>query len=111
MGGRMRGILLQRCPRCLRGEVFSGLLRMNETCPRCGLRFEREEGYFVGAMYVSYALALLAGAPLCVGLLAFGVPLGWTMLALAGELLALLPFLFRYSRVIWLHLEHRIRLE
>ena len=31
---------------------------MHEYCPVCGLKFEREEGYFLGAMYISYGLAL-----------------------------------------------------
>jgi len=31
---------------------------MHERCPVCRLRFEREEGYFLGAMYISYGLAL-----------------------------------------------------
>ena len=31
---------------------------MFERCPVCGLKFEREQGYFLGAMYVSYALAI-----------------------------------------------------
>jgi uncharacterized protein (DUF983 family) len=106
---RVLAILKQRCPRCLRGAVFEGLLRMRETCERCGLRFEREPGFFVGAMYVSYALAVALGAPLAFGLLEVGVPLGRTMLALAVALVALHPLLFRYSRVIWLHVDHRIR--
>jgi len=32
---------------------------MHDRCPGCGLRFEREEGYFLGAMYISYALAIV----------------------------------------------------
>ena len=31
---------------------------MNEPCPRCGLRFEREPGYWTGAMVASYALGV-----------------------------------------------------
>jgi hypothetical protein len=27
---------------------------MNECCLACGLKFEREQGYFLGAMGVSY---------------------------------------------------------
>jgi hypothetical protein len=27
-------------------------LRMHERCPACGLKFEREDGYFLGAMYI-----------------------------------------------------------
>ena len=32
---------------------------MHERCPVCDLKFEREAGYFLGAMYVSYGLALV----------------------------------------------------
>src|SRR5437763_3949115 len=58
-------ILHQKCPRCRTGRIFrSSILRlfarMNERCPVCDLRFEREEGYFLGAMYISYGLALIA---------------------------------------------------
>src|SRR5262245_32870110 len=53
---RLGALLRQRCPRCRTGRVFRSLFRMNDPCPHCGLLFEREEGYFLGAMYVSYAL-------------------------------------------------------
>ena len=33
---------------------------MHERCPVCDLKFQREEGYFLGAMYISYGLALAA---------------------------------------------------
>jgi len=32
---------------------------MNERCPACALKFEREQGYFLGAMYISYGVALV----------------------------------------------------
>ena len=55
----LAAMLRRRCPRCREGRVFAGPLRMNETCPVCGLKFGRgEPGYFTGAMYVSYALAI-----------------------------------------------------
>lgn len=31
---------------------------MNDRCPTCGLHFNREPGYFLGAMYISYGLGL-----------------------------------------------------
>src|SRR5882672_2735476 len=49
-----------RCPGCLRGKVFRGPFAMNDPRPICGLIFQREEGYFLGAMYVSYVLACVA---------------------------------------------------
>ena len=47
-----------RCPRCLSGRVWQGMFSMNEPCPVCGLRFERETGYWTGAMVASYALGI-----------------------------------------------------
>ena len=32
---------------------------MHEACPSCGLQFNRgEQGYYIGAMYVSYLLSI-----------------------------------------------------
>lgn len=106
MPSRLPSILKQRCPRCHEGAVFASLLQMNATCPRCETRFEREQGYFLGAMYFSYGLGVAAVTPLVLALLL------WTDLSLTNvgwisglELLVLSPWLFRYSRVIWLHLD------
>ncbi len=32
---------------------------MSPRCSVCGLKFQREEGYFLGAMYISFGLALV----------------------------------------------------
>ena len=32
---------------------------MHERCRVCGYRFEREQGYFVGAMYINYGVTVL----------------------------------------------------
>jgi len=47
-----------RCPRCHKGRLFHGWFGMNDPCPVCGLILQREEGYFLGAMYVSYGLSV-----------------------------------------------------
>ena len=80
---------------------------MHEACPVCGHVFEREPGYFVGAMYVSYALAIpvyLALAEILGMLLR-----GWSDLAILAlavpPFVPVAPILFRYSRVIWMHLD------
>ena len=57
-------IVQQRCPRCRIGRIFRGTFAMNDPCPRCGLLFQREEGYFLGAMYFSYAISLAILVPL-----------------------------------------------
>src|SRR5689334_5106981 len=104
---RLPAIVGQRCPRCLRGPVFPGRgLGMYYACPSCHVVYGRENGYFTGAMIVSYVLA----APL-VGAIALLVWLasGWRaeMVILVSGLLFLpfVPPLFRYSRVIWMHFD------
>jgi hypothetical protein len=76
------------------------------ACPECGLIFGREEGYFTGAMIVSYILGvpLLALLTLVIELLS-----GWRfdfVLLIAGiYFLPFVPAIFRYSRVIWMHFD------
>src|SRR5436305_4790644 len=58
-----------RCPRCCQGQIFKGRFEMNRTCPVCGLPFQKEAGYFLGAMYFSYPLsALVLGIFFAIGM-------------------------------------------
>src|SRR5437773_11613943 len=101
-----------RCPRCGATPLFRGWFRMAESCALCGLRFERAQGYFVGAIYVNYAVT----AVLALGL--FFLLWGLTALSTAAELALVLPLVivfplwfFRYSRSLWLALEWLINRE
>ena len=60
----LRAILRLRCPRCHSGKMFRGRFAMNDPCPQCGLIFQREEGYFLGAMYAGYFLSIALIVPL-----------------------------------------------
>src|SRR5438046_2660947 len=110
---RWAAILRQRCPRCFAGKVYRGLLDMNETCPVCGLRFEREEGYFTGAMYISYLLSLVLVFAIF-GILWLLLPngslfaIGMLCLVTAAVYLPLVPVVFRYSRVLYMHLDRKL---
>lgn len=82
---------------------------MNARCPHCGLKFEREQGYFLGAMYFSYAIACVA-----ISLLALIV---WALLhwdlpesVAAGFLLFLPagPVVTFFSRVLWIYFDQSI---
>lgn len=80
--------------------------KMNETCPHCGVRYEREPGYFYVAMFVSYGLAMAEMIAACVGFyLITGYMDGpWPYLvATIGTVLLLSPLNYRYSRVILLY--------
>jgi len=102
---RWRAVLRQRCPRCLEGQVYSGWLRMKETCPECGHRFQREPGYFLGAMYISYPLSVvvLAAAYLLLHWLLPNMRPEWKVIMSAVVLLPFVPTIVRWSRILWMH--------
>lgn len=61
-----------RCPACGRRSVFQSPFRVRPSCPACGAVFQREEGFFVGAIMlnvVTTEAAVMTAAGLC--LLAF----------------------------------------
>ena len=82
---------------------------MRELCPACGLRFEQEPGYFVGAMYFSYAMAVPIYALV---LMAFHALFpGWPdpiLLIVSVTLFTpCAPLIFRFSRLAWMHFDRR----
>jgi uncharacterized protein (DUF983 family) len=105
MVNRLIAVLAQRCPVCLRGPVFRSLIGMNQTCPVCGIHFERETGYFLNAMFAAYSLGFLLLIPSAVGLFLLNVSLGLFSTTIIAETVILWPLIFRYSRVVWLHVD------
>jgi uncharacterized protein (DUF983 family) len=105
-GSRLWAILRQRCPRCRQGRVFRGALEMNPCCPVCGLSFEREQGYFLGAMYFSYLLSI---PPVLLLVLLVWRLTPWRFdIVLAAAFVAYLPFVpavTRFARVLWLYVD------
>lgn len=107
---RLAALVRGRCPRCGRGAIFRTRWTTHAVCPVCGLRFEREAGYFTGAMYVSYALAVPVMA-LCTTLVLIAAPrLSFEATAGVAALLFLpfVPLIFRCSRILWIHLDRTI---
>jgi uncharacterized protein (DUF983 family) len=110
----LSGIFQQLCPRCRMGRIFRysifrGFPKMIERCPSCDLKFEREEGYFLGAMYISYGLALVTIAIITVLLRFFT---NWSIVKdivwAIVLFLPLAPTLTLLSRVLWIYLDQAI---
>jgi len=82
---------------------------LRERCPRCGVRFEREEGYFLGA----YALNLIVAEFLGLGLalvLIFKtdlryLPLLWQEVIAVALAIAFPVTLFPFSRTVWIAMD------
>lgn len=83
---------------------------MYDTCPVCHLKIEREPGYFVGAMYISYAIEvpLVLALAYVVQLLFPDLSPAWVIGAAILLTLPLVPAVFRYSRTLWMHLDRSI---
>jgi uncharacterized protein (DUF983 family) len=102
-------VIRQHCPRCYRGPIFRGLFTMNARCTVCQLDIAREEGYFTGAMIFSYLLAVpLLATLVLVLLLATSWPFEAILVAGTLTLVVFAPAHFRYSRVLWIHLDRLI---
>ena len=107
-------VLRSVCPRCRQGAIFKGpLLRtglaVHDRCPVCGLQFDREQGYFLGAMIVSYFLSI----PILLLLMAvcwWLTKWSWPRLTLVAWLafILLAPAMVRFSRVLWIHLDRSV---
>ncbi len=94
----------KRCARCGSRHLFRRYFTMVDDCPRCGLHFEREQGYWAGALAINIGLA--AGA----FIVAFAVALVLTvpdvpvvpLLAILVPLMILVPTLgYPFSKTIW----------
>lgn len=103
-----RGLRLV-CPVCGQGRLFRRWFKMYERCPVCGFRYEREEGYFTGAMAINLVVAELL-------LTAAAIPLAlqpWIslfLLIVIGVVLSVLfPVLFyRHSKSFWMSIDHML---
>lgn len=102
MLGLIVATALLRCPRCRRGHVYRWSLRMNRTCPVCDFKFEREEGYFLGAMYASYFFQFVTVTPVMIILLMTTHSAAWTLGVTVAQTFIQAPLAYLYSRVIWL---------
>ena len=110
----LSAILHRLCPRCRIGRIFRGSLlrifpRMHERCPICDLKFEREEGYFLGAMYISYGIGVVMICAFAVGM---WLLTRWSLqkVVVWGIVLFIpfAPLIAIYSRVLWIYLDRSI---
>ncbi|HYG19439.1 MAG TPA: DUF983 domain-containing protein [Ohtaekwangia sp.] len=107
------GALLQgKCPRCRQGDVFTFPVAkvtkfnvMNEKCPVCGIRLEPEPGFYQGAMFVSYAIAVAFIVAVGVILyVLFNDPNEWIYISVCiAVILLVVPLNYRYSRILYLY--------
>lgn len=92
-----------RCPVCKEGKIFPNWFRYHHYCPVCGVRIEREPGYFLGSIYFNYgATCVISVVAYLIGLLVFDLS-NWVMLPPIVVFATFFPMYFlRYARASWL---------
>jgi len=114
-GQKLYSILFNKCPRCHKGKFwphkpYYNLLcnggKLYESCPRCGLKYYLEIGFWYGAMYVAYGLStgiFLTGWAIT----AFAFPDEWSpwwqVGTICGAIILLMPVTYSLSRLIWIN--------
>jgi uncharacterized protein (DUF983 family) len=107
----LAAVFRQRCPRCRLGtifrySIFRGFPNMCERCSVCDLKFQREEGYFLGAMYISFGLALVVIA--LIAALLWAITGWWITRATIWAVVLFLPLapaISLFARVLWIYLD------
>ena len=76
---------------------------MNESCSHCGLKYEREPGFFLGSIYYNYGLtSLIATIVYPVATFGFKYPRTPTILCIVTFVILFPIWFFPYSRSLWL---------
>jgi hypothetical protein len=81
----------------------------NERCPVCKFKFEIEPGFFVGAMYIGYAISVALFTTVAVGInilsniFGFETSVRIYVISIIVATILMIPFNFRYSRVLMLY--------
>ncbi|PBQ33435.1 hypothetical protein CNR22_17170 [Sphingobacteriaceae bacterium] len=110
---KVGAILRLKCPNCGKTNVFYkgkyllvGTPQMKEVCESCGYSFDREPGYFRGATYLSYTLALIEGliAFLLAKYLIYGITNVELVLVTVAAILLCAVWNYRLARVMWMNI-------
>ena len=112
-GSKLNSILTGTCPKCQNESMYSDknvlhlgkILKMNENCSHCGLRYQIEPSFFYGAMYVSYGLNVAIGiAAFIISFVIFGASLKVAFITIIAALVISFPFVLRLSRNIYINM-------
>ena len=112
-GPKLYSILTGTCPKCQNESMYfdenilhlDKILKMNDNCSHCGLKYQIEPSFFYGAMYVSYGLNVAIGiAAFIISFLFFGSSLKVAFIVIIAAIVLSFPFVLRWSRNIYINM-------
>lgn len=99
------------CPRCGSRHIFRRYLFLLDDCPGCGLHFEREAGYFTGAL----AINIIGSGGLMTLVLVTAIILTVPDIPVALIMGLLFPIglfgpvvFYPFSKTIWMAVDHAL---
>ena len=114
MANTLVHILNNECPNCHQGKIFDekniffniGFPKMNKNCSHCQFKFEKEPGYFFGAMYVNYGLTVAQSiATYVIAQFFFTETFDLRIIPIiAVVIIAMASFNIRLSRLLWIYM-------
>ncbi len=100
--------LLKRCAVCGEGNQFRAWLRMRPSCRRCGYRFHRAPGQWLGSWFLNVIVAQTVVVLVLVTVAALSWPHTSASVLISATLLSAIvtPVLFfPFSRTIWIAID------
>ena len=112
-GSKLNSILTGSCPKCQNESMYldknmlhlTKILKMNENCSHCGLKYQIEPSFFYGAMYVSYGLNVAIGVAAFITSYVFlNTSLKNAFISIIVTLIISFPIVLRLSRNIYINM-------
>jgi uncharacterized protein (DUF983 family) len=112
-GSKLNSILTGTCPKCQNESMYldknpfhlGSILKMNENCSHCGLKYQIEPSFFYGAMYVSYGLNVAIGiAAFIVSFVFLHTSIKTSFITIIATLIVFFPLVLRWSRNIYINM-------
>ena len=113
-------ILKLQCPNCQKGKIFSSnnildlpkIAEMPDRCPVCDFDIQQEDGFYYGAMFISYVfLAFFILTIVGLFILINGGVSTIQLLIILGLVMLFWPYWFRLARAMWLTIYYKTRLK
>jgi uncharacterized protein (DUF983 family) len=113
-GLKLYSIVNEKCPVCHEGDYFmtnkpydlKNFDKSKEVCSTCEHKYEIENGFYYGAMYVSYGLSVAFGVSIFMAMYVLfdALPLWLYVFSIIVGIILLMPISFRVSRMIWMNM-------
>ena len=117
-GSKLYSILFFKCPACQKGDFFVShpynLLKAGDiykSCSVCQTKYSKEPGFYYGAMYISYAIAVAISIFFYLIFHFFDLDISAELFLLFYSVFILFfsPLVYALSKIIWANIFIKFR--